>query len=99
MAGWIRGEKMDGWMDKKKQIEKINGYWMDIKQYMDGWIEKKWMAGWTEENKMDGWVGGKIWMVGWIYFFKRWMDIKTWMAEWIGKLDEWLDGNSKMEVR
>ena len=47
MVGWIRGEKMDGWMDRQNnQIEKINGYWMDMKQYMDGWLEKN---GWLHE--------------------------------------------------
>ena len=59
---------------------------MDIKQYMDGWIEKimdgcmnkknewmdrkKWMAGWTEENKMDGWVGEKYGWLDGYNFFK-----------------------------
>ena len=42
-------EKMDGWMDRKKNMKKWMVGW--IKKQMDGWMDKKY-------EKKYGWLDG-----------------------------------------
>ena len=42
MVGWIKKEKIDGWLDGYKKI---------YEKKMDGWMDKKideWLVGWIE---------------------------------------------------